>query len=336
MNPLALPLDPLPSHRLSLARIAAASARIAPEFLHSPQYLCEPLSAALGCTVTLKVETVNPIRCFKGRGAELLVDAALASEPHRPLACASAGNWGQAVAWSCRRRGAQVRVWAARTANPLKVERMRALGALVQQEGEDFDAAKDAARAWAMGTGARLLEDGLDVEVAEGAGTMALELTAAGGDWDAASFPLGNGALLTGNARWLKAARPGIRVAGVVARGAPAMRDSWLRGPGASVVQTQAVNTIADGIGVRVPIPEAVNDMHGLVDLVHTVEEEVLIEAMQLLHRYAGLVVEPAGAAGLAGVLTARSDYAGARVIVPVCGSNVDPGRLVAWLMTAP
>lgn len=334
-NP-ALPADPLPAHRLSLARIAAASARIAPEFLHSPQYECEPLSAALGCTVTLKVETVNPIRCFKGRGAELLVAAALASEPHRPLVCASAGNWGQAVAWSCRSRGTQARVWAATTANPFKVERMRALGALVQLEGEDFDAAKSAARAWAEGAGARLLEDGLDVEVAEGAGTMSVELTAGGGAWDAACLPLGNGALLAGNARWLKAARPGIKVAGVVASGAPAMRDSWLRGPGAPVVETEAVHTIADGIGVRVPIPEAVHDMHGLVDVVHTVEDEALIEAMRLLHRYAGLVVEPAGAAGLAGVLTSRKDYAGARVIVPVCGSNVDPARQGEWLMAAP
>jgi threonine dehydratase len=332
----ALPIDPLPAHRLSLARIAAASARIAPEFLNTPQFNCEPLSAALGCTVTLKVETVNPIRCFKGRGAEVLVGAALATEPHRPLVCASAGNWGQAVAWSGRRRGVQVRVWAATSANPLKVERMRALGALVQLEGEDFDAAKAAARAWADGAGARLLEDGFDVEVAEGAGTMAMELTDTGGAWDAACLPLGNGALLAGNARWLKAARPGIRVAGVVASGAPAMRDSWLRGPGLPVVETQAVRTIADGIAVRVPIPEAVSDMFGVVDVVHTVEEEALIEAMRLLHRYAGLVVEPAGAAGLAGVLSARSDYAGARVIIPVCGSNVDPARLGEWLMAAP
>ena len=333
MSPQPLPPDPLPTHRLSLARIAAASTRIAPEFLHSPQYDCEPLSAALGCTVTLKVETVNPIRSFKGRGAELLVDAALAAEPHRPLACASAGNWGQAVAWSCRRRGARALVWAATTANPLKVERMRALGAEVRLQGGDFDAAKTAARAWAAGSGARFLEDGLDVEAAEGAATLAVELTVAGGAWDAACVPLGNGALLTGTARWLKAARPGIRVAGVVAVGAPAMRDSWLRGPGAPVVQTDAVRTIADGIGVRAPIPEAVADMHGLVDAVQTVEDEALLEAMRLLHRHAGLVVEPAGAAGLAGVLAARQDYAGARVIVPVCGGNVDPARLGAWLL---
>jgi threonine dehydratase len=332
MTPHRLPADPLPGHRLSLARIGAAPARIAPEFLHSPQYDCEPLSAALGCTITLKVETVNPIRSFKGRGAELLVAAALATEPLRPLACASAGNWGQAVAWSCRRRGAPAVVFAAHGANPLKVKRMRALGADVRLEGDDFDAAKAAARAWAARAGARFLEDGLDVEAAEGAGTMAVELTASGRTWDAACLPLGNGALLTGNGRWLRAALPGIRVAGVVVAGAPAMRDSWLRGPGAPVVETAAVDTIADGIGVRVPIPEAVADMHGLVDAVHVVDDAALIEAMRLLHRHAGLVVEPAGAAGLAGVLAARDHYAGRRVIVPVCGGNVDPARVREWL----
>lgn len=332
MTPYPLPIDPLPAHRLDLARIAAASACIAPEFLHSPQYECEPLSAALGCAITLKVETVNPIRSFKGRGAELLVAAALEAEPSRPLVCASAGNWGQAVAWSCRRRGVPVIVWAARSANPLKVERMRALGADVRLEGDDFDGAKAAARTWAAQSGARFLEDGLDVEAAEGAGTMAVELTASGRIWDAACLPLGNGALLTGNARWLKAAQPAIRVAGVVAEGAPAMRDSWLRGPGAGVVETPGVRTIADGIGVRVPIPEAVTDMHGLVDVVHAVADELLVEAMRLFHRHAGLVVEPAGAAGLAGVLAARADYAGTRIIVPVCGGNVDPARIGEWL----
>jgi threonine dehydratase len=263
------------------------------------------------------VETVNPIRSFKGRGAELLVAAALEAEPSRPLVCASAGNWGQAVAWSCRRRGVPVVVWAARSANPLKVERMRALGADVRLEGDDFDGAKAAARTWAAQSGARFLEDGLDVEAAEGAGTMAVELTASGRIWDAACLPLGNGALLTGNARWLKA---------------PAMRDSWLRGPGAGVVETPGVRTIADGIGVRVPIPEAVTDMHGLVDVVHAVADELLVEAMRLFHRHAGLVVEPAGAAGLAGVLAARADYAGTRIIVPVCGGNVDPARIGEWL----
>ena len=165
-----------PQPRLSLDSIAAAARAIDPVFRDSPQYDCEPLSAALGCDLRLKLELLNPIRSFKGRGADWFLSQRLARGEHGALVCASAGNFGQALAYVCRGHGVALTVFAATQANPLKLERMRALGAAVCLHGLDFDAAKDAARAHAAASGDTLVEDGLDAAISEGAGSIAVEL----------------------------------------------------------------------------------------------------------------------------------------------------------------
>lgn len=311
-----------PRRRLSLERIAEAARVIDPVFLHSPQFLSEPLSQQLGCSLTLKVETVNPIRSFKGRGADYFVASLLKDEP---LVCASAGNFGQGLAYACRKRGIPLTVYVPRTANPLKVERMRALSAEVKIAGDDFDAAKEAAR---RERGARMVEDGAIAAISEGAGSIGVELLAHGDAYDVVLVPLGNGALLNGVARFVKAASPATRVVGVCARGAPSMAESFRKG---APVPTQSAETIADGIAVRVPIPEAVEDMQGVVDDVVLADDASMVEAMRLLHRHAGLVVEPAGAAGLAALLEARDAFAGRSVATILCGGNVTPAQAHQW-----
>src|SRR5690606_15312145 len=126
--------------------------------------------------------------------------------------CASAGNFGQAMAYACRAKGVPLTVYAATTANPLKLERMRAMGATVVLHGEDFDAAKAEGRRVAAERGVRFVEDSVDPEPTEGAGTIGLELLRFPEPLDALVVPLGNGALLAGVATVLKARRPEARV----------------------------------------------------------------------------------------------------------------------------
>ena len=145
----------------------------------------------------------------------------------RPLVCASAGNWGQAVAYACRIHGIPLIVYASIHANPLKVERMKALGAEVRQVSQDFDDAKAAAQTHARETGSLMVRDGLETSVTEGHGTIAIELLARGDAYDAVVIPLGNGGLLNGMARWFKAASPATRVIGVCALKADSMAQSW-------------------------------------------------------------------------------------------------------------
>lgn len=326
-----LPADPCPGHRLRLENVLAAARVIDPVFLNSPQFRCEPLGEALGCTLTLKLETANPIRSFKGRGAGYLVASRLAggSLRGRRLVGASAGNWGQALAFACRTHGIPLTLFAATTANPLKVARMKALGAEMVLTGHDFDAAKQAGEAHARETGGLWVADGLDPEAAEGAATIALELLAGPEAPDVLAVPLGNGALLTGIARWAKAARPGIEVIGVQASGADAMERSWRSG---TLVFPPSVATIADGIGVRVPIAEAVEDMKGIVDDVLLVDDADIIAAMRLLFTTAGLLAEPSGAAGIAAIMAHAERFRGRRVAAVICGSNLTEEQVKAWL----
>lgn len=326
-----LPADPSPGHRLRLDNVLRAAALIDPVFLNSPQFNCEPLGESLACSLTLKLETANPIRSFKGRGAGYLVASRLAdgSLKGRRLVGASAGNWGQALAYACRTHGIPLTLFAATTANPLKVARMKALGAEMVLTGHDFDAAKQAGEAHARATGGLWVADGLDPEAAEGAATIALELLAGPDKPDVLAIPLGNGALLTGIARWAKAAAPGIEVIGVQARGADAMERSWRSG---QLVFPPAVATIADGIGVRVPIAEAVADMQGIVDDVLLVEDSDIIAAMRLLFHQAGLLAEPSGAAGVAAIAACPERFRGRRVATVICGSNLTEEQVKNWV----
>lgn len=310
---------------ISFDRIQQAVELIDPVFLDTPQFDCEPLSARLGVATVLKVECVNPIRSFKGRGAGHLVQRLGGQQP---LVCASAGNFGQGMAYACRKAGRRLTVFAGTAANPLKVERMRALGATVVIEGEDFDAAKDAARRHADERGEMYVEDGLLGAIAEGAGTIALELTR-GEALDAVYVPLGNGSLVNGIGTWFKRAAPATRVVAVCASGAPAMELSWRAGRPVTAPSA----TIADGIAVRVPVPEALEIMRTTVDEVMLVSDTEILAAMRMLLHDAGLVVEPAGAAGLAAILQRRSELAGMRVATPLCGGNLTDEQVREWLL---
>jgi len=311
--------------RIRVERIRAAARSIDPVFLGSPQYECESLGGFLGIRVLLKVETMNPIRCFKGRGAAWLVANATAGEP---LACASAGNFGQAMAYACRRARIPLSVHAAHTANPLKVRRMRELGANVVLAGSDFDEAKVAAREAAEHAGNRFVEDGLDPEAAEGAGTIGLELLELARPPEDLLVPLGNGALFGGVAHALRASGSTIRLIAVQAAGAPAMIDSIRE---RRVVEHRAMSTIADGIAVRLPIREALDDLEGVVDDALLVSEDAILEAMRLLHRKSGLVSEPSGAVGLAALLEHRDRLGTGSVGLIVTGGNVTEQQLSDW-----
>jgi len=302
--------------RISLGRIREAAAAIDPVFLGSPQYECEPLSHALGARLQLKVEVLNPIRSFKGRGAHWFV----AGAPDGELVCATAGNFGQAMAHACRAAGRPLVVFAATTANPMKIARMRALGADVRLDGANFDEAKAAAKRHCEATGATFVEDGRDPAITEGAGTIGLEMSGRGGI-DSVVVPLGNGALISGVGRAVRDLLPGVRVVGVCSEGADAMHASWRAG---RAVSRDEVRTVADGIAVRVPVPEALDDMRDTVDDVVLVSEESLLESVRLLHAHAGLVTEPAGVAGVAALLE-HPELRTGRPSTIVCGGNLAP-----------
>jgi threonine dehydratase len=155
---------------LSPARIAAAVERIDPVFLHTPQFVSDDLSAALGREVVIKNETATPIGSFKGRGAWLVGDRL---DPARTWVCSTAGNFGQGLAYAARARGGTVEAFVSADVPTEKISGMRALGAVVHTSGRPEQSAREHA---AASDGRLHVVDGLYPEIAEGAGTIAESL----------------------------------------------------------------------------------------------------------------------------------------------------------------
>jgi threonine dehydratase len=308
---------------LSLANIERAATTIDPVFRNSPQFVDDQLSAALGRRTIVKVETANPIRSFKGRGADFLLRK---FDPKQKAVCASAGNFGQALAYAGRSRGIAVEVFVPTDANPLKMARMRSFGAVVNAVGADFDAAKEHARACvSQQPGCVFVEDGDDPAICEGAGTIGVELLTMD-NIDTIVLPLGDGALITGVAMWVKAHSPRTKIVGVCPTGAAAMLASWRAG---KAISTPTADTIADGISVRIPVAKSVERMKDLVDDIVLVDDSQLLDAMRISASTLGLLLEPAGAAGLAAIR--GHQLPGDQLATVLTGSNVHP-NLIAKL----
>jgi threonine dehydratase len=314
----------LKDHHLSLKRIEHAITVIDPVFLNSPQFLVEPFEGEFGCRVVVKVETLNPIRSFKGRGAEYYV-ASVKGTSH--LTCATAGNFGQGMAYAARKRGIPITIFVAANANPLKVDRMRQLGAEVRLV-EGIDPAL-AAKSFAEESGAQLVEDGRDPAIGEGAGTIGIEILRWPELFDSILVPVGDGSLIAGISRWVKAHQQTIQMIGICAKGSPAMERSWRTG---KVHEEKSTKTIADGLDVPNPYPEAVADITGLVDDFLLVEDHTMLDAMRIAHQQIGIVLEPSGAAGLAALLAHRERFKRKLVCVILTGSNISAEQMRRWL----
>jgi threonine dehydratase len=310
--------------RLTAAHIQAATRTIPGVLQHTPLLPAPALSRRLGCTITLKDESSGALGSFKGRGVEHFLETR-DDDPGVDLICASAGNFGLALAAACQRRGRTATVFVAQTASAYKVQRIRDSGARIIVAGADFDAAKEAASRFANDNGQRFVEDGAELAISAGAGTIALEMLAAEDSFDAILVPLGNGALLAGMGCWIRSQAPAIRIIGVVAAGAPIMAECLRLGRAVSPPSQLGVDTIADGIAVRVPVPEAVADLRGRVDDVLIVDDDALREAMAWLRQDCGLAVEPSAAAGIAAIAAHRRHFAGQSIATVITGANVAP-----------
>lgn len=272
----------------------------------------------LECEVLVKVETLNPIGSFKGRGTWLLADEL---DPAQTWVCSTAGNFGQGLAFAGRARGAKVNVFVEADVPDAKVANMRRLGAEVENVSESSALA---AQEYAAASRDRVLvKDGLDAAIAEGAGTIGLELAAAA-PIGAAVVQVGDGALITGVARWLKARMPDTRVIGVCASGAPAMAKSFEAGRPVSV---EGSGTIATALAITSPVPESLARLMAVVDEIVLVDDDELRSAMELIAETLGILVEPAGAAGVAALRRNEVDTGDGRVAVLLTGAGTGERR---------
>jgi threonine dehydratase len=200
----------------------------------------------------------------------------------------------------------------------------------VRLEGEDIEDARLLAREVAEADGAYLVEDALDLATCEGAATIGLELVRDDPRLDVVLVALGGGALASGVGYAVRSLAGNAEVIGIQPLGAPAMALSWRQG---TVVETDRIETIADGVAGRCPIPEVLDDLLVVLDDVVLVREDSIKAGMRRLHEHAGLVVEPSAALGIAAVLEDPDRFAGRRVTTILCGSNVAPTDFARWVL---
>ncbi len=314
---------------VDLAAIRRAVASYEGIVRETPLLSSRTLGERVGGTIALKAENLQRTGSFKLRGA-LAKIAAL--DPQRAAAgviAGSAGNHGQAVAYAARARGLACEVFMPVSAPNQKVDACAEFGATVRLVGGSVDESLAAARERAQESGMAFVHPFDDPDVVAGQGGVGLELAAQAPDLALAVVPVGGGGLVSGTAIALKALRPGVRVVGVQVDRCAAVPAS-LAG-GAPVAVERAAPTIADGIAVKRPGELTVALMRQWVDEVVVVPEDAVAEAMVLLLERAKLVVEGAGAVGVAALLSgAVAPAQSGTTAVVLSGGNVDAGLLAS------
>jgi threonine dehydratase len=303
--------------RPGLAEIRAAAERLRGVARVTPAQRSETLTALAGRPVWLKAENLQRTGSFKVRGAVNRIAALSDAERPAGVVAASAGNHGQAVAWAAREAGVEATVFMPQDAALAKVEATRGYGAHVRLGGDSVDECVERARAYCGETGAVLVHPFDDPVVVAGQGTLGLELDEQLPELQTVVIPVGGGGLASGIALALRELRPGVGIVGVQAeRCAPYA--------GREVVGY----TIADGIAIKRPGEVTRPILEELAELIVTVSDEEIARAIVLLLERAKLVVEGAGAAGVAALLAGRVPGDGA-VCVVLSGGNIDATLLI-------
>ena len=293
----------------------------------TPVLSSRTISELCGATIALKAENLQRTGSFKLRGA-LSKLAALGDECASGVVTGSAGNHGQALAYAARVRGVDCEVFMPASAPIAKVEAASALGAEVRLAGEHVIDALAAAEERGREAGLNLVHPFEDLDVIAGQGTVGLELLEDVEDLAAVVVPIGGGGLASGIAIAVKEHRPAVKVIGVQAEACAPVPLSLRAG---EPVHAPRALTIADGIAVKQPGALTLELLERYLDDVVVVPEDDIAEAMVLLLERAKLVVEGAGAVGVAALLGERVGCPERGTVVAVLsGGNVDPGLLAS------
>jgi threonine dehydratase len=315
---------------VTIAAVREAATAISGAIGRTPVIPAPALSELVGAELYLKLETLHRTGSFKERGALNKLLTLDAGERRAGVVAMSAGNHAQGVAYHARRLGIPVTIVMPEGTPFTKVDRTEAFGAKVVLQGDSLAAAREAADRLAREQGMILVHPYDDQAVIAGQGTIALELLADRPDLDTLVVPIGGGGLISGIAVAAKALNPEIEIIGVQSTLYPSMYR-LIRGeaPGPPT----AVATLAEGIAVKEPGRLTRQIVKALVSDILLVDDVMIEAAVEVLIERQKLVVEGAGAAGLAAVLAAPQRFCGRRVGIVICGGNIDARLLASVLM---
>jgi len=304
--------------------IVQAQQRIAGRVHLTPLEHQYTLSEALGAPLYVKLENLQKTGSFKLRGALNKLGQLTPEQRAAGVVAASAGNHAQGVAWAARELGMRALIVMPEGAAASKVAATKAYGAEVLLKGETFDDAAQVAAEAAAEQGLTLIPAFDDEAIIAGQGTIGLEILEQLPDVGTVVVPVGGGGLISGIAIAIKEARPEVRVIGVEAEGADAFSQS-LASPNGQPVTLKSVNTIADGIALKAPGRLTYPIVRQYVDDIVVVRDDEIAGVILLFMERLKLVVEGAGAASVAALLSGRVAPSGDKpTVAVVSGGNID------------
>lgn len=306
-------------HAVGLQDIRAAARLIRGRAVKTPCIRSQKLSELTGADVFLKFENLQFTGSFKERGALVKLLSLSPAQREQGAIAMSAGNHAQAVAYHAQQLGIRAVIVMPRFTPNVKVERTRSFGAEVILHGDSLDEAGELTQQLLHEQGLNLVHPYDDAYIIAGQGTIALEMLAAQPDLEVLIVPVGGDGLIAGNAVAAKGVHPNISIIGVQTARFPAMRQA-LAG---DAIQCGA-STIAEGIAVKQPGRLTLPIVRDLVDDILLVDEGEIEEAVQQLLSLEKTVVEGAGAAGLAALLSQRELCRGRKVGMVLSGGNID------------
>ena len=311
---------------ITLADVQRARERLSPYLTPTPFRQYPTFDAMLpGVTLFVKHENVQPTGSFKVRNGLSTLTALDPAQRAAGVVGATTGNHGLGLAYAGRQLGVGVTICVPLGNNPEKNAALRAWGAQVVEEGADYDDAAVVAQRLVDAHGFTLAHSTNNVNVLTGAGTMTLEILEQTDDLDVLLIAIGGGSQAVGAITVSRALRPGLRIIGVGAAGAPAQHDGW---HAKSPRKTPRADTFAEGVATRstyeLTFPTL---LAGLADFV-TVTDAEIAEAVRVILSATHHLVEGAGAMGVAAAMKLRDQLKGQRVGVVFCGGNMDTGVL--------
>ncbi|QTJ68419.1 threonine ammonia-lyase [Rhodococcus sp. ZPP] len=309
---------------VTLEQIRAARRLLAPVMRRTPVIASRALSERCGHEVSLKCENLQRTGSFKPRGAYYRIANLAEEERASGVVAASAGNHAQGVAWAATDLGIASTVFMPTGAPLPKLVATKAYGATVHLTGDTVDDALVAAKEFAAETGAVLIHPFDHVDIVAGQGTVGLEILEQEPNVGTIVVPTGGGGLIAGIAAAVSELRPDVRIIGVQAEQAAAWPASLAEG---RPVPLANMSTMADGIAVGRPGDVPFAHVGTQVDAIVTVSEDALSRALLLCLERAKLIVEPAGAAAVAALISCAEAELGltGKVCAVLSGGNVDP-----------
>jgi threonine dehydratase len=308
--------------------IRAAAKRIEGSVVRTPMLVSRTLSEIIGAEVWLKFENLQFTAAYKERGALNKLLQLTPAERERGVIAASAGNHAQAVAYHAKRLGIPATIVMPKSTPTVKVTQTAGHGATVVLHGDMFDDAYAKARELALEKGYVFVHPFDDPQIIAGAGTTALEMLDAAPDLDAIVVPIGGGGLMSGVSIAARSIKPDIELIGVEAELYPSMKCAIQ-----DCQMPLGGDTLAEGIAVKQPGELTSRILKDYANDVMLVSERDLERAVSMLVGIEKTVVEGAGAAGIAAMLSDPSRFKGKKVATLLCGGNIDTHLLANVLV---